>query len=152
MRIGIDVTCWCNRRGFGRFTRELVKALNSHFRMRVELRQVGPRDEAKLIGGYGRCGRPLCCASFLDEFSPVSIKMAKQQGLPLNPMKIAGSCGRLLCCLSYEIEKTGKKTGKTRKSSGNNKKNASHKEPPVDEMPEVSEAENTETGNKTKSK
>jgi cell fate regulator YaaT (PSP1 superfamily) len=91
--------------------RELVKELNSHFKMRVELRQVGPRDEAKLVGGYGRCGRSLCCATFLDEFAPVSIKMAKQQSLPLNPMKIAGSCGRLLCCLAYEAEPTAKKAG-----------------------------------------
>lgn len=89
--------------------RELVKELNSHFKIRVELRQVGPRDEAKLIGGYGRCGRSLCCATFLDEFAPVSIKMAKQQSLPLNPMKIAGSCGRLLCCLAYEAEPTAQK-------------------------------------------
>ena len=84
--------------------RELVKELNSHFKLRVELRQVGPRDEAKIVGGYGRCGRPLCCATFLSEFVPVSIKMAKQQNLPLNPMKIAGSCGRLLCCLAYEAD------------------------------------------------
>ena len=84
--------------------RELVKELNSHFRMRVELRQVGPRDEAKMVGGFGRCGRTLCCATFLDEFAPVSIKMAKQQNLPLNPTKIAGACGRLLCCLAYESE------------------------------------------------
>ena len=68
------------------------------------MRQVGPRDEAKLIGGYGRCGRSLCCATFLNEFNPVSIKMAKEQNLPLNPMKISGICGRLLCCLSYEYE------------------------------------------------
>ena len=88
--------------------RELVKELNSYFKLRVELRQVGPRDEAKLVGGYGRCGRPLCCASFLSEFAPVSIKMAKQQNLPLNPMKIAGSCGRLLCCLAYEAEPSQK--------------------------------------------
>ncbi len=88
--------------------RELVKELNSHFKLRVELRQVGPRDEAKLVGGYGRCGRPLCCASFLSEFAPVSIKMAKQQNLALNPMKIAGSCGRLLCCLAYEAEPSAK--------------------------------------------
>ena len=86
--------------------RELVKELNAHFKLRVELRQVGPRDEAKLVGGYGRCGRPLCCASFLSEFAPVSIKMAKQQNLPLNPMKIAGSCGRLLCCLAYEADQS----------------------------------------------
>jgi len=82
--------------------RELVRDLNSHFKMRVELRQIGPRDEAKILGGYGRCGRPLCCITFLDEFMPVSIRMAKQQNLPLNPMKIAGACGRLLCCLAYE--------------------------------------------------
>lgn len=82
--------------------RELVRELAGRFRVRVELRQVGARDEAKLIGGYGRCGRPLCCGSWLSEFQPISIKMAKEQGLPLNPMKISGVCGRLLCCLSYE--------------------------------------------------
>ena len=82
--------------------RELVKELTNHFKVRVELRQVGPRDGAKLVGGFGRCGRPLCCASFLDEFDPVSIRMAKEQDLPLNPMKISGVCGRLMCCLSYE--------------------------------------------------
>jgi len=84
--------------------RKLVKELTGLFKVRVELRQVGPRDEAKLVGGFGRCGRPLCCASFLSEFSPVSIKMAKEQDLPLNPMKISGLCGRLLCCLGYESE------------------------------------------------
>jgi len=84
--------------------RELVRELTSRFKMRVELRQVGPRDEAKLIGGFGRCGRPLCCMSFLSEFAPVSIRMAKEQSLPLNPMKISGACGRLLCCLVYETE------------------------------------------------
>ena len=84
--------------------RELVRELTSRFKVRVELRQVGPRDEAKLLGGFGRCGRPLCCASFLSEFAPVSIKMAKEQDLPLNPMKISGVCGRLLCCLAYEGE------------------------------------------------
>ena len=73
-------------------------------RTRVELRQVGPRDEAKLIGGFGRCGRQLCCGSFLSELAPVSMKMAKDQGLPLNPMKISGCCGRLMCCLGYECE------------------------------------------------
>jgi len=82
--------------------RELVRELARYFKVRVELRQVGARDEAKLIGGFGRCGRPLCCASFLSEFTPISIRMAKEQGLPLNPMKISGICGRLLCCLSYE--------------------------------------------------
>jgi len=84
--------------------RELVRELTNRFKIRVELRQVGPRDEAKLIGGFGRCGRPLCCMSFLSEFTPVSIRMAKEQDLPLNPMKISGVCGRLLCCLAYESE------------------------------------------------
>lgn len=84
--------------------RELVKDLGSTFRTRIELRQIGVRDEAKIRGGLGRCGRTLCCASFLGEFSPVSIRMAKDQELPLNPMKISGICGRLLCCLSYENE------------------------------------------------
>jgi cell fate regulator YaaT (PSP1 superfamily) len=84
--------------------RQLVRELTSRFKTRVELRQVGTRDEAKLIGGFGRCGRPLCCASFLSEIAPVSIRMAKEQGLPLNPMKISGCCGRLLCCLVYETE------------------------------------------------
>ena len=84
--------------------RELVRELANHFKTRVELRQVGPRDETKLIGGFGRCGRPLCCNNFLTEFAPVSIRMAKEQNLPLNPMKISGICGRLLCCLGYESE------------------------------------------------
>jgi cell fate regulator YaaT (PSP1 superfamily) len=84
--------------------RELVRELTRTLKIRVELRQVGPRDEAKLIGGFGRCGRPLCCMSFLDEFAPVSIRMAKEQNLPLNPLKISGACGRLLCCLVYENE------------------------------------------------
>ncbi len=85
--------------------RELVRELGHQLKVRVELRQVGPRDEAKIIGGFGRCGRPLCCATFLSEFNPVSIKMAKEQNLPLNPMKISGVCGRLLCCLGYECER-----------------------------------------------
>ena len=84
--------------------RELVRELGRKLRMRVELRQVGPRDETKLLGGYGRCGRELCCASFLTDFAPVSIKMAKEQNLPLNPVKISGVCGRLLCCLGHEYE------------------------------------------------
>jgi cell fate regulator YaaT (PSP1 superfamily) len=84
--------------------RELVRELSRKMKARVEMRQVGPRDEAKMIGGFGRCGRPLCCSGFLCEFSPVSIKMAKEQDLPLNPMKISGVCGRLLCCLGYECE------------------------------------------------
>ncbi|MCL2475066.1 MAG: stage 0 sporulation family protein [Chloroflexi bacterium] len=84
--------------------RELVKELNRTLRTLVELRQIGPRDEAKLIGGYGRCGRQLCCEGFLSDFNPVSIKMAKEQNLPLNSTKISGVCGRLLCCLDYEYE------------------------------------------------
>jgi len=84
--------------------RELVRGLASRFKTKIELRQLGPRDEAKLVGGFGRCGRPLCCMNFLAELSPVSIKMAKEQDLPLNPMKISGVCGRLLCCLAYESE------------------------------------------------
>ncbi|GAF93715.1 unnamed protein product, partial [marine sediment metagenome] len=84
--------------------RDLVRRLTGRFKVRVELRQVGTRDEAKLLGSFGRCGRPLCCTSFLTEFSPVSIKMAKEQDLPLNPMKISGACGRLMCCLAYEGE------------------------------------------------
>ncbi len=84
--------------------RELVRDLAATFRTRVELRQVGPRDEAKMMGGFGPCGRPLCCSSYLCEFNPVSIRMAKEQDVPLNPTKISGVCGRLLCCLSHESE------------------------------------------------
>lgn len=84
--------------------RELVKELASIFRTRIELRQIGVRDEAKMIGGLGPCGRSLCCGCFLGEFEPVSIKMAKEQNLSLNPTKISGICGRLMCCLKYEQE------------------------------------------------
>ena len=84
--------------------RELVKDLASVFRTRIELRQIGVRDEAKMLGGLGICGRPFCCSSFLSGFQPVSIKMAKEQGLSLNPVKISGTCGRLMCCLKYEQE------------------------------------------------
>ncbi len=82
--------------------RELVKNLASIFHTRIELRQIGVRDKAKMVGGLGICGRPFCCASFLDDFQPVSIKMAKTQNLSLNPTKISGTCGRLMCCLKYE--------------------------------------------------
>ena len=82
--------------------RELVKDLAGVFRTRIELRQIGVRDEAKMLGGLGICGQPFCCSRFLDDFQPVSIKMAKEQGLSLNPTKISGSCGRLMCCLKYE--------------------------------------------------
>jgi cell fate regulator YaaT (PSP1 superfamily) len=82
--------------------RELVKDLAAIFRTRIELRQIGVRDEAKMMGGLGPCGRPLCCATFLGDFEPVSIKMAKEQNLSLNPAKISGICSRLMCCLKYE--------------------------------------------------
>lgn len=84
--------------------RELVKDLAAIFRTRIELRQIGVRDEAKSLGGIGCCGKPLCCSTWLGEFQPVSIKMAKDQGLSLNPTKISGICGRLFCCLKYEHE------------------------------------------------
>jgi cell fate regulator YaaT (PSP1 superfamily) len=83
--------------------RELVRELAAEFRVRIEMRQIGVRDEAKMIGGYGTCGRPLCCTTFLNTFEPVSIKMAKQQDLSLNPSKLSGLCGRLKCCLRYEL-------------------------------------------------
>ena len=84
--------------------RELVKDLAGVFRTRIELRQIGVRDESKMVGGFGMCGRPFCCSTFLGDFQPVSIKMAKEQGLSLNPVKISGTCGRLMCCLKYEQE------------------------------------------------
>jgi cell fate regulator YaaT (PSP1 superfamily) len=83
--------------------RELVRELAAEFRTRIEMRQIGVRDEAKILGGYGTCGRPLCCTTFLQTFEPVSIKMAKQQDLSLNPSKLSGLCGRLKCCLRYEL-------------------------------------------------
>ncbi len=82
--------------------RELVKDLASAFKTRIELRQIGVRDESRMVGGFGICGRPFCCNTFLNDFQPVSIKMAKEQGLSLNPTKISGTCGRLMCCLKYE--------------------------------------------------
>jgi cell fate regulator YaaT (PSP1 superfamily) len=91
--------------------RELAKDLAAHFRNRIELRQIGVRDEAKMLGGIGICGRPLCCSKWLHDFNPVSIKMAKQQNLSLNPTKISGTCGRLMCCLNFE-DKTYKELRK----------------------------------------
>ncbi len=82
--------------------RELVKDLTSCFRTRIELRQIGSREQAKMVGGLGICGRELCCCSYLDQFLPVTIRMAKDQGLSMNPAKLTGTCGRLMCCLSYE--------------------------------------------------
>ncbi len=84
--------------------RSLVKDLAKIFKARIELRQIGVRDEARIFGGFGPCGRELCCARFLKDFEPVTIKMAKEEGLPLNPPKISGLCGRLMCCLSFEYE------------------------------------------------
>ncbi|MCE5328827.1 stage 0 sporulation protein [bacterium] len=84
--------------------REMVKELAAHFKMRIELRQIGVRDEAKIVGGLGPCGMNLCCKSFLTDFESISIKMAKDQNLPLNPLKISGICGRLMCCLKYEYD------------------------------------------------
>jgi cell fate regulator YaaT (PSP1 superfamily) len=83
--------------------RELVRDLAAEFRTRIEMRQIGVRDEARMLGGYGSCGRPLCCTTWLQSFEPVSIKMAKQQNLSLNPSKLSGLCGRLKCCLRYEL-------------------------------------------------
>jgi cell fate regulator YaaT (PSP1 superfamily) len=83
--------------------RELVRDLAGYFHIRIEMRQIGVRDEAKMLGGYGPCGRPLCCTTWLNAFEPVSIKMAKQQQLSLNPSKLSGQCGRLKCCLRYEL-------------------------------------------------
>ena len=83
--------------------RELVRDLAGHFHVRIEMRQIGVRDEAKMLGGYGPCGRPLCCTTWLNGFEPVSIKMAKQQQLSLTPSKLSGQCGRLKCCLRYEL-------------------------------------------------
>lgn len=88
--------------------RELVKELATTYKTRIELRQIGVRDEAKRIGGFGVCGLPLCCTSFLDEFEPISTQLAREQNLSLNPAKISGNCGRLLCCLLYEKELYGK--------------------------------------------
>ncbi|MFH1996134.1 MAG: stage 0 sporulation family protein [Candidatus Omnitrophota bacterium] len=84
--------------------RNLVKDLANIFKIRIELKQIGVRDEARLLGGFGPCGRALCCASFLKDFAPVTIRMAKEQALPLNPTKISGLCGRLMCCLGYEYK------------------------------------------------
>ena len=91
--------------------RDLAKDLAGHFKNRIELRQIGVRDEAKMLGGIGICGRPLCCSKWLHDFQPVSIKMAKQQNLSLNPSKISGTCGRLMCCLNFE-DKTYKELRK----------------------------------------
>lgn len=100
--------------------RELVKDLAAIFRTRIELRQIGVRDEAKMLGGIGTCGRILCCNNFLGEFAPVSIRMAKEQHLSLNPAKISGTCGRLMCCLKYESEMYDSKKPEGKKGGKNN--------------------------------
>lgn len=99
--------------------RELVRQLARDLRARIELRQIGVRDAAGIKGGLGHCGRDLCCSTWLQGFAPVSMRMAKQQGLPLNPAKISGQCGRLMCCLRYEIDDDGKRAPDTRLPSGN---------------------------------
>ena len=101
--------------------RELVKDLASVFRTRIELRQIGVRDEAKMLGGIGSCGRPLCCSTFLGDFEPVSIRMAKDQNLSLNPAKISGICGRLMCCLKYENHMYCCKEGGCKRNCGNDR-------------------------------
>lgn len=104
--------------------RELVKDLAAGFHTRIEMRQIGVRDEAKMIGGLGPCGRELCCSGFLSDFEPVTIKMAKEQNLALNPVKISGICGRLMCCLSYEHEMyKGEKKAKKDKEKSDKEKN-----------------------------
>lgn len=99
---GSRLVCYFTAEGRVDF-RELVRELASEFRTRIEMCQMGVRDDAKVIGGYGTCGRPLCCTTFLNSFEPISIKMAKQQDLSLNPSKLSGLCGRLKCCLRYEL-------------------------------------------------
>ena len=106
--------------------RELIKELAAVFHTRIELRQIGVRDEAKIIGGIGICGQPLCCHRFLSDFSPVSIKMAKEQNLSLNPTKISGCCGRLLCCLNYENEHYVERNRQAREAAKAAKERAAH--------------------------
>jgi cell fate regulator YaaT (PSP1 superfamily) len=112
--------------------RQLVKRLVGHFRIKIEMRQVGIRNQAKITGGIGRCGREICCAGFLNKFDPISIKMAKNQGLSLNPTKISGVCGRLMCCLAFEEETYGK----------NKKNDRRKKNPPQPTRPEQSTTQN----------
>lgn len=128
--------------------RELVKDLASVFRTRIELRQIGVRDEAKMLGGIGSCGRVLCCASFLGDFEPVSIRMAKDQKLSLNPTKISGICGRLMCCLKYEnsaYDGEGKEQGHEncgqhcKNKSGNMNEQSWSQDHEVESKPERSE-------------
>jgi len=116
--------------------RQLVRDLSSTFKTRIELRQIGVRDEAKMMGGLGPCGRQLCCCTFLTEFQPVSIRMAKRQDLSLNPNKISGLCGRLMCCLRYENDyypDPKAKKEKAQQEDGPEPEDAAGREPPADE-------------------
>ena len=108
--------------------RNLLKHLAATFHTRIELRQIGDRDEPKLVGGIGICGRSLCCQQFLKEFSPISIKMAKEQNLSLNTAKISGFCGKLLCCLAYENEHYEERNRLKREKAANTEVNPSHEE------------------------
>jgi len=110
---GRHMTCFFTAEGRIDF-RELVRVLQSELGCRVEMRQIGVRDEAKILGGLGMCGRPMCCTCFLTEFQSVSIRMAKEQGLSLNPSRITGNCGRLLCCLRFEhVDKSAQRAAVT---------------------------------------
>jgi cell fate regulator YaaT (PSP1 superfamily) len=132
--VDVEYTFDCNKIIFS-FTaegrvdfRELVKDLASVFRTRIELRQIGVRDEAKMLGGVGSCGRMLCCSTFLGDFEPVSIRMAKDQKLSLNPTKISGICGRLMCCLKYENSAYDEEFGEAAKHPCENNQGCCHQE------------------------
>lgn len=132
--VDVEYTFDCNKIIFS-FTaegrvdfRELVKDLASIFRTRIELRQIGVRDEAKMLGGVGSCGRMLCCSTFLGDFEPVSIRMAKDQKLSLNPTKISGICGRLMCCLKYENSSYDEEFGEAAKHPCENNQGCCHQE------------------------
>lgn len=132
--VDVEYTFDCNKIIFS-FTaegrvdfRELVKDLASIFRTRIELRQIGVRDEAKMLGGVGSCGRMLCCSTFLGDFEPVSIRMAKDQKLSLNPTKISGICGRLMCCLKYENSSYDEGFGEAAKHPCENNQGCCHQE------------------------
>lgn len=112
--------------------RKLVKMLVKEFRTKIEMRQVGIRNQAKICGGIGRCGRELCCSAFITKFDPVSIKMAKRQGLSLNPTKISGVCGRLMCCLTFEDGIYRKPNPKDQKNQNNQNNNHAEEEPGIE--------------------
>ena len=112
--------------------RKLVKMLVKEFRTKIEMRQVGIRNQAKMCGGIGRCGRELCCSAFMTKFDPVSIKMAKRQGLSLNPTKISGVCGRLMCCLTFEDGIYRKPTEKNQNNNNNNNNNHTEEESSIE--------------------